>query len=361
MSQTAGVSLALLVPGLLGTQDIGRQFQALGEGGEGPRPLGQWLNRGQAVDTHGYGYEPALLSLFGKGVGDDEELPVAPLTLYADSGEAPAGYWMRADPVHLQADRDRVIMTDIGDSFLAGASINGLAAELNAFLEPLGYRLHAPVPQRWYLRAPHPPRLRTSPVSAVLGHDVHDHMPRGEDARQWRALLNEIQMLLHASEANRALQARGMKAVNSLWFWGGGVLPASGEAPWAQAWGDCPLLEGLTLQHGIPLRALPADGAAWLAEETAPGRHLVVYGGFLHPAQSGDYEAWARELESFVQSWCQPLMQAIKARRLTAAVLYPAHGRAYELTPKRLGRWWKRGASLASFLDMRDNLYGALS
>lgn len=353
----ADTSITLVTPGLLGTLDIGRQFQSLAEQREGMRPLEQWLARAKTLAPGVRGYEPVLLSLFGVENERGGELPAAPLTLYADSGEPPAGYWLRADPVHLQADRDRVLMTGAADRSLDTGCAASLVAELNEFLQPLGFHLSAPTPWRWYLRLPHAPGVRTSPLQAVIGHDVHDHMPRGEDARQWRALLNEIQMLLHGSETNRALQARGLSTVNSLWFWGAGALPPRGTQTWTHVWGGEALLEGLALHHDIPMRALPAGGAAWLSEGAAPGRHLVVCDGLLQPAQKGEYEQWIQGVESFARSWCGPVLQALRKRRISSATLHPAHGAAYEITPGVLKHWWKRRARLYAFLDKQDNLY----
>ena len=43
---------------------------------------------------------------------------------------------------------------------------------------------------------------------------------------QWRKLLNEAQILLHAHPINQARESRGQPRVNSLWPWGGGSLPS---------------------------------------------------------------------------------------------------------------------------------------
>jgi len=353
----ADISITLLVPGLLGTLGTWRGFQMQREAQNALQPLEQWLAHARPVDRDMRGYEHTLLSLFDIPYGHEQDLPAAPLTLYADTGEPPPGNWLRADPVYLQADRDRVLMTSSGNELLDEAAAGSLVTELNEFLQPLGFKLSAPVPQRWYLRLPHAPGLRTSPVNAVIGHDVHDHMPVGDDARQWRALLNEVQMLLHGSEANRALQAHGMTVVNSLWFWGAGAMPPAGTVDWSHVWGEEPLLKGLALHHGIPMQSLPVDGGAWLSLERVPGRHLLVYDKLLHAAQKGDCDDWVRQVGEFAQYWCRPLQQALKSRRISQATLLPAHGTDYEITRRALRRWWRRRVGLAAFLDKHDNLY----
>ena len=58
-----------------------------------------------------------------------------------------------------------------------------------------------------------------------LGEDLLGHLPDGPEGRRWRALLNEAQILLHTHPRNAERIAAGLPPVNSLWFWGGGVLP----------------------------------------------------------------------------------------------------------------------------------------
>ena len=63
-----------------------------------------------------------------------------------------------------------------------------------------------------------------SPEEA-LGADLFDHLPEGPEGRRWRALLSEAQVALHQHPLNGVRVAAGKPPVNSLWFWGGGVLP----------------------------------------------------------------------------------------------------------------------------------------
>ena len=50
-------------------------------------------------------------------------------------------------------------------------------------------------------------------------------MPQGPESAKWKAILNEVQMLLHEHPANEAREADGEVDVNSVWLSGGGVMP----------------------------------------------------------------------------------------------------------------------------------------
>ncbi len=352
-----GPSITLVVPGLLGTMATYRQFQGLSYEHENLKPLEKLLTRARKVRLDTFGLEPTLFSLFSIPQAKDQDFPTASLSLYGDSGELPAGYWLRADPVYLQADRDCVLMTATGRQTLSSDAVYGFVEELNHFLEPLGMQLDAPVPQRWYLHLPGKPQMRTSPVNKAIGHDIHAHMPQGEDAQQWRVLLNEIQMVLHASEINQRLQENSQVPVNSLWFWGGGSLPDSPGKNWDCVWGDDALIKGLSLLSGAEHELLPDNADLWMAHQPRMGKHLVVYDGLISAAQSCDFDTWIRRLGEFSIQWCKPLLQALKSRRITSVAICPANGMSYQITAKELGHWWKRRGHLISYLDRNDNLY----
>jgi len=82
---------------------------------------------------------------------------------------------------------------------------------------------------------------------------------------RFHALMNEAQMLLHEHPVNAGREARGELALNSIWFWGGGVIDASKARPFSTVVGDDPLTRGLALAAGIPARALPKDAGSMLA------------------------------------------------------------------------------------------------
>lgn len=65
--------------------------------------------------------------------------------------------------------------------------------------------------------------IRTTPLQRVVGANIHDFMPRGEEALFWKQLLNEVQMVLHTVEIDPEQQQitippRGM-GVNGVWIW----------------------------------------------------------------------------------------------------------------------------------------------
>ena len=187
--------LFLLIPGLFGPRGAGQAGAAGLEAGT----LARLLTRADAVPAGAAGLDTALFRLFGVDPGDAAAPPVAPLTLLGDGDASPAGYWLRADPVHLSAGQDKVVLTGGETLQLDAAEAAALCGEVNAHFTDEGLRLLAPAATRWYLACPEAPAVRFAPLGAGLGEDIRPHLPPGADGREWRRRPNGIQMPLPAT------------------------------------------------------------------------------------------------------------------------------------------------------------------
>ncbi|MDE2367068.1 MAG: phosphoglycerate mutase, partial [Betaproteobacteria bacterium] len=120
---------------------------------------------------------PALESLLAKSSHNDDgpqefeawlcqtfkvakqlDWPVAPITLTLDGAErirAGDDYWVRADPVHLQIERDQLILADSRVFPISSEEANQLTGLLNRHFAASGQKIvFFPLqPDRWYLRA----------------------------------------------------------------------------------------------------------------------------------------------------------------------------------------------------------------
>jgi hypothetical protein len=138
---------------------------------------------------------------------------------------------------------------------------------------------------------------------------IDEKLPTGPDAMRFHALMNEPQMLLHEHPVNAEREARGEPALNSIWFWGGGVIDAAKARPFSTVVGDDPLARGLALAAGIPSRALPKDAESILADLGDEGIALVVL--------DAPRKTQLRERrEALERDWFLPLLAALKSGRI---------------------------------------------
>jgi hypothetical protein len=187
-------------------------------------------------------------------------LPVAALTRDHDMHDAGHQTWLRADPAHVRADLGTGRLMACGELGLSLEDAEALLAPLKPLFGDEGCPVSIGAPSRWYLALPRDARLPVfSPPSRVLGDDIYAHLPEGEPGRRWRRLLSEAQVILHNHPLNAARVAAGKLPVNSLWFWGGGLLPDHVRSRHAAVFSDDLLCAALCRRADLPHRELPAS------------------------------------------------------------------------------------------------------
>lgn len=296
-----------------------------------PAPLARALGRADHA-RHAVGEQAQLSRQFR--LLPDRWAPAA-LTRAADAGidEAAPHAWLRADPAHLRPDINGARLLATGESLgIDQADVDALLPALRPLFGDAGALLDAPHPARWYLRLPREARLPAFvPPEDALGDDLFEHDAsapgtQAPEARRWRMLASDAQVLLHNHPHNAARVAAGRVPVNALWFWGGGVLPDGMASTAPTLYSDDVLLHGIArvgMLAAMPLEAFAAPDA--LAAATADA--LV------------DLRR-QRDLRALAERWLLPA--TIAANRGGEAVLDFADGLAIALRAGQRWRLWRR-------------------
>ncbi|MCY7312378.1 MAG: phosphoglycerate mutase [Pseudoxanthomonas sp.] len=247
--------------------------------------------------------------------------PVAALTRQRDAADAENSTWLRVEPAHVAPDRGGARMLSYGDALgLDAEDTVQLLPALKPVFGDAGFTLDAPRPARWYLRLPREAKL---PVFAapedVLGDDLFAHLPEAELGRRWRALLNEAQVILHNHPWNEQRVAAGKLSVNSLWFWGAGVLPDAVRSRYRQVKSKDALVQALA-------------GAAGVVEGAADGQEVDALVDLRH----------LRSLNTLDQEAVQPLLQALERRELEMLGLDFEDGAGFNVRRGQRWRFWRR-------------------
>lgn len=283
-----------------------------------------------------------LLSLFKLTIPADADLPVAALTRLADGGAWDAGWWLRADPVHLRPDLRGVFLADARTLAIEPVEAQALAAAFNQTFAEDGLRLDALHPDRWYLRLEDNPGIHTYPLLDAVGRDITSRLPHGPNLRRWHPLLTEAQMLFHSHPVNRAREERNQPLINGLWLWGGGVCPTGAQSPAAGLYGDDPLLRGLARLANAAVTPAPEHAGDWLDSAKSESNSLVVLETMRHDAVDGDFAAWTDHLAELDYAWFRFCRRWLQTGTLTALHLYPGNGQVYSLTGAARWRFWRR-------------------
>jgi len=293
--------LRLTIPALFQTDDL---LDLLGE----PRlpSLDILLARGRREPLVRSSLEALLCQELG--IARQQDWPIAPIGYAAEGGLPGNDYWLRADPVHVRIERDRLILAEISD--LPQDEANRLCAALAAHFGE-SFSPQALRPDAWYVRAATRPDIATTSISQAAGQHIDPLLPSGGDAMQWRTLLNEVQMLLFDHPVNQARELRGEPVINSVWLWGGGCLPEAGEKSRRTILCSNATWRALVRHTGADARMLPNKWSVEIADDA-----LLVLDEPHRCLRQGDFNGWLAAMRDFENNWLQPLLASGRPFRL---------------------------------------------
>ena len=284
-------------------------------------------------------YDRSLANQFSYLPGEQEDVPVAAIGRLIDDDKRPEGFWLRADPVYLHADKKSLSLLDSNSFSLTQHDALALAACVQQSFSELGWELEVPVPTRWYVKTNDKASIRTTELQEVTGQDIKEYMPEGDDAGVWRRLMNELQMQLHDADINQLRIERGELPINSLWLWGSGLLPDLLERRWSRVYSDDITTMGLSMLSNTPCLALPA-GAEDVFQQGSDNAELLVVMSEFQTAML-QREQRASQLELFENNWCKYLLQQLQEGRLNSLTII-TRSYSFEISKLSLMKFWKR-------------------
>ena len=260
-------------------EDLGRLSAAAGQGSRFPALERIWA-RGDDCGVRVASPDHLRFAFFG--IDTSGMLPVAALTHLSDSNRRLKKnyYWLRTDPVTMWADMAKVFMTSYGFADLDPYERNEIENCVRGVLREEGIQLHAEHPERWCIALDKPLPFNFTHLDDALGMDVAEALPDHPEARYWRRMLTELQVALHHCPVNVRRRARGLREVNSVWFWGGGFMPeASTDSLADTVYSNHPVSRGLAIIHDCKVQPLDEchdldpdrDGRAIFIDWTPPG------------------------------------------------------------------------------------------
>jgi len=253
--------------------------------------------------------------------------PSAALTALA-SDLAGDGDWLHADPVHLAASLSHLSLIELaGELQLSSQHSAACEPVVREHLRACGFELHVLDSGRWLIQTPRRLDLVSFCPAAAAGNELQRAMPQGGDAAALRRLMTELQMLLHEHPVNQHRAQQGLPAANSIWLWGSGRTEPCRQ-PLPLAFGSDDYLRGLYRCYAARLQPAPTcsdELLAGLPDNKVPAVAL------LEPQTPSGLE----------QHWLAPLIQALRARRLTRLDLLLD---SWHLSIDRRGlrRFWRR-------------------
>jgi hypothetical protein len=186
------------------------------------------------------------------------------LRLWGQTGARPHGWVAAADPVYLEARLDHLSLHPLPPSELPAADVSEIFDYLQDVLGIDGHSTFASVGTCGYLHYDRP--LATAEMSPVVarGETPGEYLPQGDQAKAYDRLQSEVQMCLHESVVNERRARTGLRPVNALWLWGGGVAAASSPTVLPPLYADDPLMTGYWLSRAGAVSPWPGNLEACL-------------------------------------------------------------------------------------------------
>lgn len=306
--------------------------------------LEKWLSRGLFEKVSNQ--EDSVFSELGLGEyknrDNNKGKPYAALSLLAENTSEievdTKSYWLRADPVNLQPDRDTALLAGHEELALTQDEADKLVAKINSHFVDEPWQLYTFAPHRWYLSLEKFSDLKTTPLANVLGNDINPFSPTGDDAHYWFKIVNELQMLIHGSNVNFERESRNKWTANSVWLWGGGCLSELNlNSPYDKIITNNRVFSGVGHHRGLDV--LPLDSS--FSKNIKENNTFVVLDVLSEQVQRRDLYSFVQtlnELENDFFNSCDELLldgTVGKIKLITDAGMFT-------ISKKSLKRWWKR-------------------
>jgi hypothetical protein len=260
-----------------------------------------------------------------------------------DADVNPASF-VRADPIHLKADRDTASLIPPEELQLGRRDAQLFIDSINEFLKDDDVRIHQCNPEAWMMSGMPSQQLAAYPTSFVAHRHASAFLPDSDSDGKWRRLATEIQMLLHAHPLNQERERAGQLSVNALWYWGGATLPGLPEsAVNSVLFADDAYAVALAEQWNIERYALQELGMSsrplFEAGNTA-SNVIIVDTSLRKTGVSGDIDQYMDRVRNINQTYLLPLSSLVKKGQLSALKLQTEDGLviAYTGSPRR---WWQ--------------------
>jgi hypothetical protein len=309
------------------------------------------LSRGKSVRSSREGFrrvlphEEWLARAFG--MASESSPAIAPSWMQAMGLGEDAGMWYAVQPVHIHIARDHLVLTDPSQLEMDEQDSLALFEIAASLFQETGRKLVYGNAGTWFVRADDWPALLTASPDAASGHNIDIWMPSGPGERNWRKVQNEVQMHWFDHPINARREQRGLKLVNSLWLWGGGMAPPPAMAsPYALAFnlnGWMTAMGRASGAHSPAAGTSPMIAAAGDLPDFPPGPVLVLLDHLLRPSLDNDWGRWLEALAALESAWFEPILNKMKQgtlSRLRLILTNNSETAEFALTRHSLRKFW---------------------
>ena len=289
------------------------------------------------------------VSLFSSlGLAEGKELPIAHYRYQGQQFKQLTSHSLIcADPVHLAVGMNDITLTDkITD--LSEDEASELITLLNGHFNQDGLTFFLGKNQDWYLAFEKEDDLSSVPLETVFRKNIASHLMKSK-GRNWQALQNEVQMLLHSAPLNQQREMTGLPTVNSLWFWGAGnseLFSHKASHVFSDNKSRGEMIAKASECTYQPLSQL-TDFSAY--SDSPQGKTIIINEVLDSLALNNDLEQYQKELNDLDKNLIKPLFEMWQSGKVDI-LIDSCDGKTIKPLPSSAWKFWKKAP--ASLTDL---------
>ena len=275
----------------------------------------------------------------------DGDFPSAALNMLADNNFDSSLNYMFADPVHMEADMNHVILTSSADLAINDDERDILCDVLNKHFVDDGLIFKCLAKDKWVLSSKDNIQLNTTPLLDAVGRNVNFILPKGDNSGYWKKTLTEVQMILHANDINLVRENTGKQSINSLWFHGSGQLPNVNNCKVDCVCSNDNVFKGLASHVQCNYLQLPESAQAYarhLLKNHSESINVLHLSDLEHLVNYSDVSIWMDRLSEVLNHWVYPLLKMANNNNIKVT-LYPCNDKKYQFSKYNSYRFWRHG------------------
>ncbi len=273
------------------------------------------------------------------------DFPSATLTLLANDIYDPALFYMHADPVHLRADMDRVVLTSSADLNISDAESATLCKMLNQHFNQDGLSFVFLNKNQWFVASNKKIKIKTTSLLDATGRNINFILPDGGDAVRWKQILTEAQMLMHSQQLNDLRENAGLLSINSIWFHGSGELTDLKNDKINSLCSKQDMLKGLANVIKCDYLEVPDsvnEYTDYLLSCKQASVNVLHLAELEHLVNYSDVRPWLNQLTETLDCWIYPLLE-FAVKNNIKVTLYPCNEKKYQFSKYDVLKFWSKG------------------
>lgn len=284
------------------------------------------------------------------GLNFKSGFPSAALMMLANNKLDTKKFYMHADPVHLQADMDRAVLSSALDLNINNSESIALCEMLNKHFYQDKLIFLAISNDQWIVESENKINLETTSLIEATGRNINYLLPEGEDSSFWKKNLTEAQMLMYTHDVNDTRESFGSLSINSLWFHGSGEIDlqtiSSETNKLTAICSNDDVMAGTAKLIGCSSMKISETVSEYTAYLLSSNKHVNVLhlSDLQHLLNYTDVRLWHSQLDLTLQQWIYPLIKFANKNNMKVT-LYPCDGYKYEFSRYDNLKFWRRKIS----------------